>query len=209
MSNNKKSNSYFKKAKSLVESLGVKDLEFALENKEKEFGSLLHLNSETNLSTDKFIKPCSEDEDPYDTSPPQLPKIDLNPDNDGSFKKIDKNTLVANSGFGLIMPALSILDMAIFVPKQKKRKCFRKSRKKINKNSVENEDICYLSSQCKSKKCENNFFGLFEGNCVEKRPTVNIEEGGICASDQECNGDLYCNNWYIGLGKCKSKKQKK
>lgn len=213
MSKNKKSNSnsnsIVKKAKSLVESLGVENIEGALENKDSEYGSLLHLNTKASLSTDKFLKPCQEDEDPYNTTPPKEPEIKFNPDNDGKYKKITSKTLVANSGFGLIMPALSILDMAIFVPKQKKPKCFRKSRKKIENNSVENGGICYKSSHCKSEKCENNFFGLFEGTCVAKRPTVDIDEGGLCASDEECKDGLYCNNWLIGLGQCKKKKTKK
>ena len=108
------------------------------------------------------------------------------------------------------MPALTILDLSIFVPKQKKRKCFRKSRKKIAENSVENGGVCYTSSNCKSNKCENNFFGLFEGRCVAKRQTINVEEGGLCSMDAECKDDLTCKNWGLGLGQCKkSKKSKK
>jgi hypothetical protein len=204
---NKKSKTIVEKAQNLVESLGATKLEAGLENKDKEYGSLLHLNTNAKLSTDKYIKPCGDNEDPYNTTPPKEPVIKAS---QGDFKKINTKSLVANSGFGLIIPALSVLDMAIFVPKQKKRKCFRKSKKKISKNSVENGGICYTSGECKSGKCENNTFGIFEGNCVAKRQTINIEEGGICANNVECKDDLYCNNWWIGLGQCKkSKKNKK
>lgn len=204
MSNNKNSES---KSKSLLESLGVKELENALENKDKEYGSVLHLNTKAKLSTNKYLKPCSDNEDPYETTPEKEPVIKFK--GDGDYKNITRKSLVANSGFGLIMPALSILDMAIFVPKQKKPKCFRKSRKKIAKGSVDLGGVCYKDSDCKSDKCENNFFGLFEGRCVAKRQTKDVEEGGLCAYDVECKEDLYCNNWGFGLGQCKKKKSKK
>jgi hypothetical protein len=210
MSNNNKSKNIVKKAKNLLESFGVKNIESALENKDIEYGSVLKFNTKTNLGRKKYLKPCKDDEDPYNTTPPKPTEIKIKRvDNDGKLKKISSKTLVSNSGFGLVIPFLSILDMDVLVPKQKKLKCFRKSRKKISNESVDLGGVCYKHENCKSKKCENNFFGLFEGNCVARRPNVNIEEGGLCASNDECKEDLYCNNWYIGLGQCKKSKTKK
>jgi hypothetical protein len=203
--NASRANNNASRANSIINSLGIGELEEGLENLDASYGSILTLNTKTGLSSDKYLKPCGDNEDPYNTTPPKEPEIK---GATGDFKTISTNTLVANSGFGLIMPALSLLDMAIFVPKQKRPKCFRKTRKKITQKSVDTGGICYKDSDCKSDQCENSFFGVFEGRCVTKRKTINVEEGGLCANDNECNEGLKCDNLWIGLGQCKQSKKK-
>ena len=193
------------KPKSILNSLGVKELESGLENSSKNYGSILRLNNNSGLSSDEYLKECKEDEDPYDIPEEKQPEIKK----PGEYKEITTRTLAQNSGFGLIMPALTVLDMAIFVPKQIRPKCYRKSRKKIAKGSVKSRGICYKDEDCESNKCENNLFGLTEGRCTVKRQTINVEEGGLCTNTAECKDDLFCDNWGFGRGQCKQPKKSK
>lgn len=193
------------KPKSVLNSLGIKELESGLENSSKNHGSVLRLNNNLGLSSDKYLKECKEDEDPYDVPEEKQPEIKK----PGEYKQITTATLAQNSGFGLIIPALTVLDMAVFVPKQIKPKCYRKSRKKIAKASVKSGGICYKDEDCESNKCDNNLFGLAEGRCEVRRQTINVEEGGLCANDAECKEDLFCDNWGFGMGQCKKPKKSK
>lgn len=188
-----------KKMKSLVESLGIEELESQTDTNAP--GFVLKANSKLKLSK-KYKKECKEGEEQYNTNEPP---IDFKGYRDG-FKKVKTSTLIEKNGFGLIIPALSLLDFSIFVDKQKKPKCYRKTRKVIEKGSVQPGGICYKSSDCDDGVCEDNLFGALEGKCKKNRKTVNVEEGELCANSEECKEGLKCDTWGIGLGECKKKK---
>ena len=188
-----------KKIKSIVESLGAEDIEQGL--KENAPGYLVKANSKIKL-TKKYRKECSENEEQYNKIPSS---VEFKSYRDG-FKKVKPTTLLENDGFGLILPALSILDFSIFVDKQQHPKCYRKKPKNIPKDSVYPGGICYKTDQCIDGVCEDNLFGVVEGKCRQKRNTINVEEGELCANTTECKPGLECNTWGFGLGECKKKK---